>query len=935
MPDFSVTPRRRARFAVAGLSGLIATTGAITVGFVAAPMAASATSSCAAGTPVTSTYASNQLRTFIVPAGVTRVVATAAGGAGSYAPRSSEFTVPGDGAVVTSTLAVTAGDSLTVAVGQVGSGGVGGLSGGNPSGGDTGTNTNVGPGGGGGGASFVTDGATLLIAAGGGGGAGYGGFNASHGGDASANSGQQSAGTIANGGDGQAGQSGALPGLGGGGGTSTPGAAGGTNPNYTGPNATPGSGQQGGEGATPGGDGGGGGGGYAGGGGGGMGGYAGGGGAGSSYGADPYSLSANDGDGSVTLSYELPSVTSANAVSFPTQQVGSFTVCATALPTATITEAGTLPSGVSFVDNGDGTGTLSGTPAAGTEGAYPVTFTAANGDGSNAVQSFTLTVSLDTPAVSLSASPTSSTFGDSVTFTAEVDGASGALAPTGAVEFEDNGGSISPACNVAMVSTTAGISTATCTTTALVGGSHAITATYGGDTDNATGGDTLTDYVVAPATPVVGLQTSGSPSVFGESPSATATVTPSGVAGTVQFSVNGHDLGSPTAVGSLPVPSLPLTDSGDPLAIGDNTVAATFTPTDTTDYTTAGNTVDQVVDQAATTTAVGVAPTALSAAVAVVEPGAGSPTGTVTFSVDGTSVGTATVSGGVATLNDTVPLGQTHDVSALYSGDADFTGSSGSTSRLDPTITAAVTSAHPKTSSGWYRAPVTVTFTCTTNGAPLTSACPAAVTMRSSKGGQSVTRTITASDGGAATVVVDSISIDRVKPHVAIRRVRNHGTYDGTAPTAGCFGTDSLSGIHTCRLATVRSSVSAKDIRTVHYTATATDEAGNTATTHATIRVLGFFVRSAPLAHGAFTVKIGHHYTVGVVSASRPRYIDATPAHGVRTTPFKVGPHMTNAGQGLWTIRISVHAQMRHHALWNLGVKINGKLHVLTIRVTT
>ena len=46
-------------------------------------------------------------------------------------------------------------------------------------------------------------------------------------------------------------------------------------------------------------------------------------------------------------------------------------------PTATaITETGALPSGVTFTDNGDGTATLAGTPAAGTAGSYPITITA-------------------------------------------------------------------------------------------------------------------------------------------------------------------------------------------------------------------------------------------------------------------------------------------------------------------------------------------------------------------------------------------------------------------------------------------------------------------------------------------------------------------------------------------------------------------------------
>ncbi|MDQ1741215.1 MAG: large repetitive protein, partial [Pseudonocardiales bacterium] len=98
--------------------------------------------------------------------------------------------------------------------------------------------------------------------------------------------------------------------------------------------------------------------------------------------------------------YELASFTSADNTTFVVGSAGNFTVTTTAgYPVATtITKTGALPSGVSFTDNGDGTATLSGTPAAGTAGSYPLTITATNAAG-NRQQSFTLTV---TPA---SASP--------------------------------------------------------------------------------------------------------------------------------------------------------------------------------------------------------------------------------------------------------------------------------------------------------------------------------------------------------------------------------------------------------------------------------------------------------------------------------------------------------------------------------------------------
>ena len=47
---------------------------------------------------------------------------------------------------------------------------------------------------------------------------------------------------------------------------------------------------------------------------------------------------------------------------------------------------------MTFTDNGNGTATLAGTPAAGTGGTYPITITATNGVSPNATQTFTLTV---------------------------------------------------------------------------------------------------------------------------------------------------------------------------------------------------------------------------------------------------------------------------------------------------------------------------------------------------------------------------------------------------------------------------------------------------------------------------------------------------------------------------------------------------------------
>jgi len=87
---------------------------------------------------------------------------------------------------------------------------------------------------------------------------------------------------------------------------------------------------------------------------------------------------------------QAPAITSQNNTTFTVGTFSTFTVNTTGYPMPSIGESGGLPGGVMFVDNHNGTGTLSGTPTSG--GLFGITFTASNGVGTNAVQPFTLTV---------------------------------------------------------------------------------------------------------------------------------------------------------------------------------------------------------------------------------------------------------------------------------------------------------------------------------------------------------------------------------------------------------------------------------------------------------------------------------------------------------------------------------------------------------------
>ncbi len=258
-------------------------------------------------------------------------------------------------------------------------------------------------------------------------------------------------------------------------------------------------------------------------------------------------------------------------------------------------------------------------------------------------------------------------------------------------------------------------------------GTCVINANQPGDATFAAAPQVQHVIVVPAIAATVTLTSASSPLAFGESTQVTAVVTTATgtPAGTVQFAVNGTDLAGPVTVvdGSATSPDLVGSD-GRPLAPGSYSVIGTFTPEDPATYDSAQGTFTQLVDKGATQLAVSVRSTSLTATVTAVAPATGTVTGRVTFSVGGKPIGSANLAGRTATLQYRVQAGKTQQVAASYSGDANFTGSSASLSRYDPTITAKVTSSASKTRFGWYRAPVTVSFSCVTHGAALAGRAP-------------------------------------------------------------------------------------------------------------------------------------------------------------------------------------------------------------------
>lgn len=425
-------------------------------------------------------------------------------------------------------------------------------------------------------------------------------------------------------------------------------------------------------------------------------------------------------------------------------------------------------------------------------------------------------------------------------------GQSRAYTVAGADRFGNDLGDVTADATITVAPYAGGTATAcadaTCAPTAA--GTYVVTATVAGASDTATlvVGASATTVTV---TPVTGVE-------FGESVPVSATVTsPAGpVDGTVQFSLDGNALGAPVAVsptGSASVPDV----AG--LRAGVHVIRAAYTSTSGA-FSRGEGVAAFLVEKASTTTTVTAAPGRLTATVS----GAGEPTGSVRFFVDGAEVGTAELDEGVAVLE-----GTTHDggsvVGASYGGDADHAASSASTARSTPKVTA---KASGPERSGWYSGPVTVSFTC---GAGV-STCPAPVVLSAEGAGQYVTRTVVADDGGVATITAGPFNLDLTAPAVTAPRVGDGRTYKGRARIAQCAGSDALSGLAGCAVSTEGGPFGA-----MASTVTATDVAGNATTRTVRYEVLDVWVARSRKDGSAWTVRRGTGRVLHVMSTEAPR----------------------------------------------------------------
>jgi hypothetical protein len=306
---------------------------------------------------------------------------------------------------------------------------------------------------------------------------------------------------------------------------------------------------------------------------------------------------------------------------------------------------------------------------AGYEGAPPSYFASAG--------ELELPVEKTATATEVSSSLNPALPGESMTFTATIGVPSGNDPYDGSVQFFVDGaalGAPQPATN--------GTATSPAFSTSTVGKHRVVAAAL--ETGDYDGSEGETIEVVDPDGVAVNVGSSANPAEYGQALQLEATVVPRPPVtltptGTVTFTV-----GATGCSGTLSTASTSCEPAGV-LAPGEHEVDAHYSGD--AEYEPGDGAMVEKIVRAHTHTTLGGShgpdsvygePVTFDAVVGRVNPGSGTPTGSVQFSLDGQAVGEpATLEGGEASAGPVTPNAGPHVLASAYGGDADFAGDTG------------------------------------------------------------------------------------------------------------------------------------------------------------------------------------------------------------------------------------------------------------------
>ncbi|HZW78868.1 MAG TPA: FG-GAP-like repeat-containing protein, partial [Candidatus Deferrimicrobiaceae bacterium] len=314
-----------------------------------------------------------------------------------------------------------------------------------------------------------------------------------------------------------------------------------------------------------------------------------------------------------------------------------------------------------------------------------------NGDGKPDVAAGGLTVLLNvasgfkyatTTALAASANPANGP----VSFTATVSPLFNAGAVSGSVTFYDgltSLGSVAIGTNGQAVLSGIGLSL----------GANSITAVYGGGSTYLGSTSPVLSETENQWTTTATLSSSQNPSAFNQSVTFTATVTPNGGAaltGSVTFTDGA------TTLATVPLSNGSASYTTSTLSMGTHSITISYGGASID--SASSSLLSQIVQKASTTTALTNSSQSGSLILnaTVSQASSGTPTGTVAFMDGTTSLGSSSLNGnGGATLSTSALTAGAHNITAIYSGDSDFSASTSSPMAVSADFAISASAASP------------------------------------------------------------------------------------------------------------------------------------------------------------------------------------------------------------------------------------------------